>query len=73
MAHGSRLRLGAEYLPEIIDWKDSYLIRGYANWTTPILGWLDLKIALFNVYYNDPPEDTERNTFNLTAGLSFRF
>ncbi len=73
MAHGSRLRLGAEYLPEIIDWKDSYLIRSYANWTTPILGWLDFKVALFNIYYSDPPEDTERNTFNLTAGLSFRF
>ena len=73
MSHGSQLRLGAEYLPEIIDWKDSYLIRSYANWTTPILGWLDFKIALFNLYYSDPPEDTERNTFNMTAGLSFRF
>ena len=69
----SYLRLGTEYLPEVADWKDSYLIRSYANWTTPIIGWLDFKIALLNVYNSQPQEDTERNTFNMTAGLSFRF
>ncbi len=73
LAHGSKLRLGAEYLPEVIDWKDSYLIRSFADWTTPIIGWLDFKIALFNLYYSSPPEDTENNTFTMTAGLSFRF
>jgi hypothetical protein len=70
---GLQFRLGAEYLPEVVDWKGSYLIRGYAIWTWPIFGWLDFKIALFNSYYNDPPEDTDRNTFIMTAGLSFRF
>jgi hypothetical protein len=65
--------LGAEYLPEIFDFKDIYLIRSFADWTMPILGWLDFKMALLNIYNNSPPDDTERNTFTMTAGLSFRF
>jgi hypothetical protein len=72
-SHGSQFRLGVEYLPEVVDWKDSYLIRSFADWTTPIISWLNFKIALFNLYYSSPPEDTERNTFTMTAGISFRF
>jgi putative salt-induced outer membrane protein YdiY len=73
LPHGSQLRLGAEYLPEVADWEDSYLIRSYASWTMPIIGWLDFKLALLNIYNSQPQDDNERNTFNLTAGLSFRF
>ena len=74
LPYGSKIRLGAEYLPEVSDWQGDYLIRAFADWTTPLLGWLDFKIAILNIYNNRPADDdTERNTFTTTAGLSFRF
>ena len=73
LPYGSKFRLGAEYLPEISDWQGNYLIRTFADWTMPIIGWLDFKIAVFDTYNNRPPDDTDRNTFTTTAGLSFRF
>ena len=73
LPYESKFRLGVEYLPEVIDWKDSYLVRSFADYTLPIIGWLDFKISFLNIYNNSPPEDTERNTFTTTAGISFRF
>jgi hypothetical protein len=73
LPYGSKLRWGAEYLPEVSDWQGNYLIRTFANWTMPIIGWLDFKITVFDTYNNRPSDDTDRNTFTTTAGLSFRF
>jgi putative salt-induced outer membrane protein YdiY len=73
LPYGSKFRLGAEYLPEISGLQDKYLIRSIADWTMPLIGWLDFKIAVFNTYNNRPSDDTERNTFTTTAGISFRF
>ncbi len=73
LPYGSKFRLGAEYLPEVSDWQGNYLIRTFADWTMPIIDWLDFKIAVFNTYNNRSPDDTERNTFTTTAGISFRF
>jgi len=73
LPYGSKFRLGTEYLPEISDWQGNYLIRTFADWTMPIIGWLDFKIAVFHTYNNRPADDTDRNTLTTTAGLSFRF
>ena len=73
LPYGSKFRIGAEYLPEVSDWQGNYLIRTFADWTMPIIGWLDFKIAVFDTYNNRPSDDTDRNTFTTTAGLSFRF
>ena len=32
LPYGSKFTLKAEYLPEIFDFKDSYLIRTFADW-----------------------------------------
>ena len=48
-------------------------IRTTADWTVPIIGWLDFKITVFETDNNQPPADTDRNSFTMTAGLSFRF
>ena len=73
LPYGSKLRWSADYLPEVTDWQGNYLIRTSADWTMPINGWLDFKIAVFEIYNNRSPEDTDRSTFTTTAGLSFRF
>lgn len=73
LPYGSTLKCGAEYLPAVSDWKDNYLIRAVADWTMPLLGWLDFKVTVFETYNNKPPPDIERNSFTTTAGLSFRF
>ena len=48
LPYGSKFRMGAEYLPEVSDWQGNYLIRTFADWTMPIIGWLDFKIAVFD-------------------------
>ncbi len=73
LPYGSKFRWSAEYLPAVSDWKDNYLIRTTADWSMPIIGWLDFKLAIFEIYNNRPPVDTGRNSFTTTAGLSFRF
>ena len=73
LPYGSKFRWSVEYLPEVSDWQGNYLIRTIADWTMPIMGWLDFKIAVFDTYNNRPPDDTDRNTLTTTAGLSFRF
>ena len=73
LPYGSQLKWSAEYLPAVTDWQDNYLFRTTADWTMPIIGWLDFKLAMINIYNNRPAEDTQRNTFTMTAGLSFRF
>jgi hypothetical protein len=49
----------------------SFLFRTTADWTMTIIGWLDLKLAMINIYNNRLAEDTQRNTFTTTAGRSF--
>ena len=73
LPHGSKFKLNVEYLPEIFGWEDNYLIRAFADWTMPIIDWMDFKIAVVNIYNNQPEEDTEHNSFTMTAGISLRF
>ena len=73
LPHGSKFKLTVEYQPEFSGWQDNYLIRTFADWTLPIIDWLDFKVAVVNVYNNQPDEDTEHNTLTMTAGISFRF
>jgi putative salt-induced outer membrane protein YdiY len=73
LPYGSKLRWNAEYLPAVSEWQDNYLIRTTADWTMPIIGWLDFKLAVFEIYNNRPAPDTDRNSFTATAGISFRF
>ena len=73
LPYDSRLRLSAEYLPAVTAWQQSYVIRATADWTMPILGWLDFKLSILDTYNNQPAEDTDRNSFTTLAGLSLRF
>jgi putative salt-induced outer membrane protein YdiY len=73
LPYGSKLRIRVEYLPAVDDWTDNYLVRGGLDFTVPIIGWLDFKFTIFNIYNSQPPPGTQRNSFITTAGLSFRF
>jgi hypothetical protein len=73
LPYGSKLRMTAEYLPKVADWGNNYVIRGLADWTMPIIGWLDFKLSIIDTYNNQPAEDTQRNSFTSTLGLSWRF
>ncbi len=73
LPYGSKLRIRVEYLPAVDDWTDNYLVRGGLDFTVPIIGWLDFKFTIFDIYNSQPPPGTQRNSFITTAGLSFRF
>jgi putative salt-induced outer membrane protein YdiY len=73
LPYGSKLRIRVEYLPAVNDWTDKYLVRGGLDFTVPIIGWLDFKFTVFDIYNSEPQPGTQRNSFITTAGLSFRF
>jgi putative salt-induced outer membrane protein YdiY len=73
LPYDSTFKLKVEYLPEVSDWNDTYLIRIFSDWAWPINSWMDIKIAAINIYNSQPDEGTEKNTFTLTAGISLRF
>jgi hypothetical protein len=69
----SKITGWADYQPSLTDWTQSYLIRAYADWTVPIIGWLDFKFSVLDEYNNAPAPDTQRNSLTLTTGLSVGF
>ncbi len=73
LPYGSKLRIRVEYLPAVDDWTDNYLVRGGLDFTVPIIGWLDFKFTVLDLYNSQPPPGTMKNSFTTTAGLSFRF
>jgi len=73
LPYGSKLRIRVEYLPAVDDWTDNYLVRGGLDFTVPIIGWLDFKFTIFDIYNSQPQPGTQRNSFITTAGLSLRF
>jgi putative salt-induced outer membrane protein YdiY len=73
LPHGSKFRWSAEYLPSVKNWTDNYIIRTTADWTMPIIGWMNFKISVINIYNNRPAPDTDRNSFATLTGLSWQF
>lgn len=73
LPYGSKLRIRIEYLPAVDDWTDNYLVRSALDFSVPIIGWLDFKFTMLDIYNSQPPPGTLRNSFTTTAGLSFRF
>jgi hypothetical protein len=54
LPYGSKFRWSAEYLPSVKNWTDNYIIRTNADWTMPIIGWMNFKISVINIYNNRP-------------------
>ena len=73
LPYGALWRARAEYLPAVDDWADDYLARFETGLDFPLLEWLAFTTSIRDEYDNTPAEGTERNTFTLSAGLSFRF
>jgi putative salt-induced outer membrane protein YdiY len=73
LPYGSKFRWSAEYLPSVKNWTDNYIIRTNADWTMPIVGWMNFKISVINIYNNRPAPDTDRNSFATLTGLSWQF
>ena len=69
LPYGSKLRIRVEYLPAVDDWTDNYLVRGGLDFTVPIIGWLDFKFTILDIYNSQPPPGTLKNSFTTTAGL----
>jgi putative salt-induced outer membrane protein len=73
LPYNSKLKWNAEYLPAIDDWTENYIIRTALDWTMPIIGYLDFKLSLIDVYNSRPAPGTQRNNFTSILGISFRF
>lgn len=73
LPYGSKFRWTAEYLPSVEEWTDDYIIRTNADWTMPIIGWLNFKISVTNIYNNRPADGADRNSFATLTGISWQF
>jgi hypothetical protein len=73
LPYGASWRARVEYLPAVDDWARKYLARAETSIDFPLLEWLAFKVAVADLYDSTPAEDDQRNSFNTTAALSFRF
>jgi hypothetical protein len=55
------------------EWTDNYIIRTNADWTMPIIGWMNFKISVINIYNNRPKDGTDPNSLATLTGLSWQF
>jgi hypothetical protein len=62
-----------EYLPDVGDWADNYLIRGEVSLSAPLTTHLAFKWSVVDTYDNTPAPDIERNELTTLATLTWRF
>lgn len=62
-----------EYLPQVDDWANNYLINAEAGIETSITKSVSLRLVAQDNYNNKPAADREKNDFKLIAALSYSF
>ena len=73
LPYGSKFRWTAEYLPAVDNWTGNYIVRTNAEWTMPIIGMMNFKISVIDIYNNRPAPGADRNSFTTLTGLSWQF
>jgi len=62
-----------DYLPDVGDWTDNYLIRGALDLSVPLTAHLALKWSLSDTYDSTPAPDIERNELRTVLSVIWRF
>jgi len=62
-----------EYLPDIEDWTDKYLITGELGIDAAITSKLSLRVVFQDIYDSQPAAGRENNDIRLIAGLAYKF
>ena len=70
---GMTLTSRGEYLPNVEDWADDYMLRGKTTLAYPMTDWISLTTSLIDTYDSMPAEDTSQNSLTLTGGLALTF
>jgi putative salt-induced outer membrane protein YdiY len=63
----------AEYLPEVDDWSNNYIINFEAGIDTKITQAWSLRLVAQDTYDNEPAAGREKNDFKLLAGIAYTF
>lgn len=59
-----------DYLPNVADWGNDYLLRTEAALTLPLFNPIDVKVSIIDQFDNTPAEDAKKNSLYFAAGLS---
>jgi putative salt-induced outer membrane protein YdiY len=72
---GSKARFweSVEYLPQVDDWANNYIINAEAGIETSITKSVSLRLVAQDTYDNQPAPGREKNDFKLIAALSYSF
>jgi hypothetical protein len=70
---GMTLTSRGEYLPNVEQWADDYLLNGKATLAFPMNEWLSLTTSVIDQYDATPSDNNQHNSVTLTAGLSLVF
>jgi hypothetical protein len=70
---GWLLRGRFDYLPDVGDWADNYLLRGELSLSAPVTPSVSFKWSVVDTYDNTPAPDIERNELKMLLTLSLRF
>ncbi|HSF04690.1 MAG TPA: DUF481 domain-containing protein [Methylomirabilota bacterium] len=70
---GWLLRGRFDYLPDLSDWANNYLLRGELSLSAPLTAYLSFKWSVVDTYDNTPAPDVERNELKILLTLGARF
>jgi len=62
-----------EYLPEITDWAENWILNAEVGIAADIVKNLAVSVVLQDSYDNDPPEGRENNDLRVIAGVQYKF
>jgi putative salt-induced outer membrane protein YdiY len=69
----TRIWQSAEYLPDISDWQNKYLINAELGIEAAITPKMSLRTVLQDSYDNQPAAGREHNDIRLIAGIAYKF
>jgi putative salt-induced outer membrane protein YdiY len=62
-----------EYIPDVADWGDKYLLIAEAGIAADITKKMSLRVVVQNNYNSQPPAGRESNDLRLVAGIGYKF
>jgi hypothetical protein len=70
---GAKFSWRTDYLPSVEDWAGDFLVRSTAALLVPMVGNLNLKLAVTDEYDSTPADDTDENTLTTIAGVALTY
>jgi hypothetical protein len=73
LPYGATFKFRGDYLPDVEEWVQNYLLKGSADLLFPMIDWLSFKTGVSDTYTSQPSDDNDHNSLTGTVGLALVF